>query len=56
MTKFLEIFDNNLSPYFCRHVIKRFEKDERTCPGQTAMGLNTSVKDSQDLLISMHPD
>lgn len=56
MTKFLEIFDNNLSPYFCRHVIKRFEKDERSCPGRTAMGLNTGVKDSQDLLISNHLD
>ena len=54
--KYLEIFENNLSPYFCKHIIKKFERDSRSVPGLTAMGLNLDVKDSQDLLISDIPD
>ena len=56
MTEFLEIYDDNLSPYFCRHVIKKFEKDNRQQNGETGKGYDPTIKDSSDLAISYLDD
>ena len=48
--EFLEIYDDNLSPYFCRHVIKKFEKDNRIHKGQTGKGYDPTIKDSSDII------
>jgi len=41
-----------LSPYWCKKVINKFNKDTRSYQGPIASGLDTSVKNSKDLNIS----
>jgi hypothetical protein len=43
---------NNLQVDICKHIINRFESDNRKAPGSTAAGVNTDMKNSLDLMIS----
>ena len=52
MNQYLEIYDDNLTSYFCKHVIKKFEKDDRSRPGHVGRGYDVETKDSQDLFIT----
>ena len=43
---------NVLTPYWCKKIINKFDKDSRSRPGHIASGLDTNIKDSTDLNIS----
>ena len=47
--------DNQLSPLFCEHLIKKFEDDTRKERGVTGGGFMNTVKQSTDLVISHEP-
>lgn len=44
--------DNQLSPLFCEHLIKKFEDDDLKHGGVTGSGFNNTIKQSTDLCIS----
>jgi Rps23 Pro-64 3,4-dihydroxylase Tpa1-like proline 4-hydroxylase len=59
MIRYVDIFDKlifskkkALNKEFCRHVIDKFEKDDRKYQGTTAEGVDLDMKISTDLLIS----
>jgi len=60
LSDFIYIKNNALSPEFCSHVIKKFDKDERSSPGWVGpsedMRIDPTIKDSLDLLISDLPE
>lgn len=47
------VLDNQLSPYFCSHVINKFEASLDMGAGQTSGGINSSMKQSSDLHLSV---
>lgn len=54
---FVREYKGNLSPKVCKKIIDLFEKDiDLTTPGQTGSGLDTSIKDSLDLMVSTAMD
>ena len=46
------IMQNQLDKDFCKHVIEKFDKDDRKAPGVIGRGLDTSMKRSTDLYIT----
>lgn len=49
---FVREFKGNLSPKVCKQIINLFEKETYlTSPGETGAGLDTTIKDSLDLMI-----
>tara|TARA_B100002019_G_scaffold100681_1_gene86774 strand:+ start:913 stop:1527 length:615 start_codon:yes stop_codon:yes gene_type:complete len=53
---FIYVVDDALSEDFCKGVIEKFDKDLRKRPGEVGLGVNTKVKKSTDLQISMQED
>ena len=49
-------FDDTLETDFCKKVIKKFNKDDRSVSGHTASGYTPDIKQSKDLMISEHED
>jgi hypothetical protein len=47
---------DNISPDFCQRMIDKFESDPRKHQGATSRGVDVSIKDSQDLLITRFVD
>ena len=56
MSPFIWVKDGVLDAEFCKDVIHKFDKDERSRPGQTSNGVDTKVKTSLDLQISTLDD
>lgn len=53
---FIWIYDNSLSPEFCKSVIEKFESDERRVQGVAGYRVRNEVKKSTDLSLSCFPD
>lgn len=53
---FIEVYDGALSPEACRALIARFQASARVQRGETGSGVDVSLKDSWDILISRHPE
>lgn len=53
---FIYVYPNALSDDFCDQLIQKFNSDKKVKPGQTGSGVDTSKKDSMDLVISNQPD
>ena len=60
LSDFIYIRHNALTPEFCQHVIDKFENDDRPYQGMVGRNedrrVDTSIKDSMDLLISSLPE
>lgn len=60
LSDFIYTANNTLTPEFCSHVIKKFDKDDRSHPGYIGntetSRIDPLVKDSLDLNISSYPD
>lgn len=52
----LYLFEKNLPENFCRHLIERFQEDDRKHPGVTGGGVQKNVKDTTDINIILHED
>jgi hypothetical protein len=49
-------YPNNLDGDFCDHLIEKFEKDDRIIDGTVGSGYMPEIKQSKDLLISIHDE
>ena len=45
-----------LTPYWCKKIINKFNKDKRKHQGHIASGLNTDIKESKDLNITANKE
>ena len=53
---FIETYDDALDAGACRKLIEEFEASGKLTRGATGGGVNTELKDSWDLCISLHPE
>ncbi len=53
---FVEVYEDALGPDACRQIVAAFEKSGKLHRGATAGGVNTRLKDSWDINISLHPE
>jgi hypothetical protein len=53
---FIEVYEGAVEPGACADLIARFEASGQLSRGATGSGVNTALKDSWDLCISMHRD
>jgi hypothetical protein len=53
---FIEVYDDAVEAGACADLIARFEASGQLSRGATGSGVNTALKDSWDLCISMHRD
>jgi len=53
---FIDVYDDALSANACRELIDAFEASGKLTRGATGGGVNTALKDSWDLCISLHPE
>ena len=53
---FIYVVDDSLPEDFCKGVVEKFDKDSRKRVGEVGSGINTKVKKSIDLIISIHED
>jgi hypothetical protein len=53
---FIEVYDDAVEAGACADLIARFEASGQLSRGATGSGVNTALKDSWDLCISMHQD
>lgn len=56
MTDFIEVYDDVLSPDFCRELIQRFEASPHRQAGRTGAGVDTAKKISDDLYLNEHAE
>tara|TARA_R110000744_G_scaffold85764_1_gene167599 strand:- start:87 stop:749 length:663 start_codon:yes stop_codon:yes gene_type:complete len=56
MDNLVQIYKNTLSNDFCNHVINLFENDNNQMEGMAGGGVNKSIKDSTDLMITSYLD
>lgn len=55
MPDFIEVYDDALDESLCSEIIDAFERSEQKHPGEIGHGVDTSKKDSVDLVISSLP-
>ena len=53
---FIEVYDGAIDEGACAELIERFEASGKLARGATGSGVNTALKDSWDLCISVHPE
>jgi hypothetical protein len=53
---FIEVYDGAIDAKACAELIARFEASGKLSRGATGSGVNTALKDSWDLCISMHAE
>jgi hypothetical protein len=53
---FIEVYENALDATVCAELIRNFEASGKLMRGETGSGVNTTLKDSWDLCISLHPE
>lgn len=56
LSDFIIAYDNVLTPEFCNKVCNKMDDDNRKVPGVTGGGFKPEVKDTVDLMISIHDD
>ena len=50
--QYLEIFHNHIDKDFCKHIIQKFELDNRVKPGVSGFGYKPDLKKSYDLYLN----
>lgn len=55
-SNFIKIYDNTLTPEFCKMVIEKYTKDNRKHEGVVGGGLIKDIKDTTDLMLSKLDD
>ena len=53
---FIWVYNDVVPPEKCQEIIDRFNKDDRTYQGITQSGVDLNIKNSKDLLLSVHDD
>ena len=53
---FIEVYENALAGRLCSELIQNFEASSKLTRGATGGGVNTELKDSWDLCISLHDE
>lgn len=53
---FIEVFDDAIDPSVCRQLIEAFDASDKLARGATTGGVNTRLKDSWDLNVSLHAE
>jgi hypothetical protein len=53
---FIEVYENGLEARVCGELIQNFEASSKLTRGATGGGVNTELKDSWDLCISLHDE
>ena len=56
MTDFIGVYDQVLTPEYCRQLIRKFEGSEHKAAGQTGQGVDLARKDSTDITITSFPE
>ena len=56
MKNFIEVFDNALTSEQCKLIIDYMNGSNKLKKGETMGGVNTSIKDSYDLPLSLRDD
>ena len=55
-TDFIDVYEDALDAAACADLIRNFEASSKLTRGATGGGVNTDLKDSWDLCISLHPE